>query len=228
VGIVADYRKTTEKERRTLELSRDLMQQGIEGERDMLAKISPTMAKSARDDIRRAEAMRKSVPASAREGEAYDYAGYKKGGKVSKYADGGGIGRKVMDYLNPKRPMTPQNEQEFADMVSNMSPVGSVRKAAASAVSKRATKASLKEAEDIAEAFSKNKADDMAKYKVQNPNYSGDAPRRSPGYRDFETTSPRLSDEYAKGGKVSKYAKGGYVSSADGCAQRGKTKGRMI
>ncbi len=86
---MADYRKTTEKERRTLELSRDLMQQGIEGERDMLAKISPTMAKSARDDIRRAEAMRKSVPASAREGEAYDYAGYKKGGKTKKYAKGG-------------------------------------------------------------------------------------------------------------------------------------------
>ena len=30
-----------------------------------------------------------------------------------------------------------------------------------------------------------------------------------------------------KGGKVKKYAKGGYVKAADGCAQRGKTRGRM-
>lgn len=41
-------------------------------------------------------------------------------------------------------------------------------------------------------------------------------------------------DEYGmkKGGKVKKYAKGGSVSSAskraDGCAQRGKTRGRMV
>jgi hypothetical protein len=35
-----------------------------------------------------------------------------------------------------------------------------------------------------------------------------------------------------KGGKTKSYAKGGSVSSAsaraDGCAQRGKTKGRMV
>jgi len=49
------------------------------------------MAKAARDDIRAARALRESVPARAREGEAYEYAGYKKGGKVgsaSKRADG--------------------------------------------------------------------------------------------------------------------------------------------
>lgn len=35
--------------------------------------------------------------------------------------------------------------------------------------------------------------------------------------------------EMAKGGKVQAYAKGGSVSSrGDGCAQRGKTKGRMV
>lgn len=84
-----DYRKTTEKERRTLELSRDLMQQGIEGEKDILARVSPTMAKSARDDMSRAKALRNSVSKAAREGEAYDYAGYKKGGKATKYAKGG-------------------------------------------------------------------------------------------------------------------------------------------
>jgi hypothetical protein len=31
-----------------------------------------------------------------------------------------------------------------------------------------------------------------------------------------------------KGGKVKKYAKGGYVKAADGCAQRGKTRGKVI
>jgi len=71
--------------------------------------------------------------------------------------------------------------------------------AGASAVAKRSAKkasekAALKKSDDIAE--------EMEKYKVKNPNYSGDAPRRSPGYRDFETTSPRLSDEYKKGGPV--------------------------
>ncbi len=31
-----------------------------------------------------------------------------------------------------------------------------------------------------------------------------------------------------KGGKIKAYAKGGYVRAADGCAQRGKTRGRMV
>lgn len=31
-----------------------------------------------------------------------------------------------------------------------------------------------------------------------------------------------------KGGKVKKMKSGGYVRSADGCAQRGKTKGRFV
>lgn len=46
---------------------------------------------------------------------------------------------------------------------------------------------------------------------------------------DFGTTNP---SEFKRGGKVKKYAKGGSVSSAssraDGCAQRGKTRGRVI
>lgn len=39
------------------------------------------------------------------------------------------------------------------------------------------------------------------------------------------------SSQMKKGGRVKKYAKGGAVSASrrgDGCAQRGKTKGRMI
>ncbi len=89
-----NIRKPTEKETRTMEQSRELYRKGIEGEKDFLSKISTTMAKSARDDIRAAKKMRESVPEPAREYEAYQGAGYKKGGKVkakssaSKRADG--------------------------------------------------------------------------------------------------------------------------------------------
>ena len=86
-----NYRKPSEKESAKLEKAREIMQRGIQGEGDFLSKISTTMAKAARDDIKTAEKMRESVPQAAREGEAYQYAGYKKGGKVgsaSKRADG--------------------------------------------------------------------------------------------------------------------------------------------
>jgi hypothetical protein len=86
-----DYRKPTVKEKEKLEKSREMMVQGIEGEKDFLSRISTTAAKAARDDIRAARKLAESVPARAREGEAYEYAGYKKGGKVSsasKRADG--------------------------------------------------------------------------------------------------------------------------------------------
>jgi hypothetical protein len=80
--VMANYRKPTEKETEKLNKSRQKMIEGIEGEKDIFSKMMPTMAKAARDDIRAAKAMRESVPASAREGEAYQDAGYKKGGKV--------------------------------------------------------------------------------------------------------------------------------------------------
>jgi hypothetical protein len=86
---MANYRKPTEKETEKLNKSRQKMIEGIEGEKDIFSKMMPTMAKAARDDIRAAKAMRESVPASAREGEAYQNAGYKKGGKVKKFAEGG-------------------------------------------------------------------------------------------------------------------------------------------
>ena len=36
------------------------------------------------------------------------------------------------------------------------------------------------------------------------------------------------STEQAPATKTEKKAKGGYVTAADGCAQRGKTRGRMV
>lgn len=76
------YRTPTEKESAKLEKSREMMQRGIQGEGDIWSKISTTMSKAARDDIKMAEKLRESVPSAAREGEAYNQAGYKKGGKV--------------------------------------------------------------------------------------------------------------------------------------------------
>ncbi len=82
-------RKPTEKEVAKLEQSRELMRKGIAGEQDIMSKFSTTMAKSARDDMRAAKAMRESVPERAREYEAYNQAGYAKGGMTaSARADG--------------------------------------------------------------------------------------------------------------------------------------------
>ena len=85
------YRTPTSKEKSKLHKSREMMQRGIEGEGDFLSKISTTMAKAARDDQKMGRRMRESVPMEAREGEAYNEAGYKKGGKIKKYAKGGSI-----------------------------------------------------------------------------------------------------------------------------------------
>ena len=89
---MSDYRKPTAKEKEKLEKARGLTVQGIEGEKDFLSKISTTAAKAARDDIRAGKALRESVPAAAREGEAYESAGYRKGGGV-KAMNIGGLGR---------------------------------------------------------------------------------------------------------------------------------------
>lgn len=90
-AFFAKNRGVTNEQRAKLDAARKLMQEGIQGEQDILSRLMPTMAKSARGDIRRAKAMRESVPMSARENEAYEQAGYKKGGKVKKYAAGGSV-----------------------------------------------------------------------------------------------------------------------------------------
>ena len=74
------YRQPTEKESKKLEEARKKTVEGIEGEKDIFSKLMPTIAKSARDDIKTGKAMRESVPAVAREGEAYNQAGFNKGG----------------------------------------------------------------------------------------------------------------------------------------------------
>lgn len=92
------YRTPTAKEAEKLERARKMMQQGIEGEKDITSRLMPTMAKSARDEQRAAKQLRESVSESAREGEAYNQAGHKKGGvttarkKVRRFDDGGMVG----------------------------------------------------------------------------------------------------------------------------------------
>ena len=92
---MVNYRKPTEKESARLDAARKKTQEGIAGEKDIFSKMSTTAAKAARDDVKAGLKMRESVPASAREGEAYEQAGYKRGGKVmkkmKKYEGGGGI-----------------------------------------------------------------------------------------------------------------------------------------
>jgi hypothetical protein len=77
-----NYRTPSSKEAEKLDRSRAMMQRGIADEGSMMSRLMPTMRKSARDDMRAAKALRESVPESAREGEAYNQAGYAKGGKV--------------------------------------------------------------------------------------------------------------------------------------------------
>ena len=54
---------------------------------------------------------------------------------------------------------------------------------------------------------------------------SGELEFRSPKSRNYDSgdRTPRTSDDYAKGGKVSSAS-----SRADGCATKGKTKGRIV
>ena len=54
---------------------------------------------------------------------------------------------------------------------------------------------------------------------------SGEMEFGSPRGRNYDSgdRTPRTSDDYAKGGKVSSAS-----SRADGCAVKGKTKGRMV
>ena len=77
-----NYRTPSSKEAEKLDRSRAMMQRGIADEGSMMSRLMPTMRKSARDDMRAAKALRESVSESAREGEAYNQAGYAKGGSV--------------------------------------------------------------------------------------------------------------------------------------------------
>ena len=63
------------------------------------------------------------------------------------------------------------------------------------------------------------------KEKERTSELSGEISFGSPKSRSYDSNdrTPRTSDDYAKGGKVSSAS-----SRADGCATKGKTKGRFV
>jgi hypothetical protein len=87
------------------------------------------------------------------------------------------------------------------------------------------------------QARAKFLGDDMANYNLKKMLAPKDKRNMLPGTAneaDYTSNQLNLMPEYKKGGaiKAKKYAKGGSVSSAskraDGCATKGKTKGRII
>ena len=90
-----NMRKPTAAEMAKIEKSRERLQMGQAGERDMLSKISPTSMKAAKDMQRQANEMRESVDPAAREYELAVDSGYKKGGKVKKMASGGSASKRA-------------------------------------------------------------------------------------------------------------------------------------
>lgn len=81
--MASTYRRPTASEKLKMEKAREMTRKGIEGEKDFLSKISTTAMKSARDEIKKGRQMMEEVPEKAREYEAYEQAGYKKGGLVT-------------------------------------------------------------------------------------------------------------------------------------------------
>jgi len=63
------------------------------------------------------------------------------------------------------------------------------------------------------------------KEKERESEFSGEMSFGLPKSRNYDSgdRTPRMSDDYAKGGKVSSASK-----RADGCAVKGKTKGRFV
>ena len=89
-----NMRKPTAAEMAKIEKSRERLQMGQAGERDMLSKISTTSRKAAKDMQRGANEMRESVDPAAREYELAVDSGYKKGGAV-KMASGGSASKRA-------------------------------------------------------------------------------------------------------------------------------------
>jgi hypothetical protein len=89
-----DYRSPTPAEKAKLDQSRAMMVEGINEEKSPITRLMPTMTKAARDQQKSATTLRNSVSEKAREGEAYNDAGYKKGGSV-KMAKGGSASKRA-------------------------------------------------------------------------------------------------------------------------------------
>jgi hypothetical protein len=227
--VMANYRKPTEKETEKLNKSRQKMIEGIEGEKDIFSKMMPTMAKAARDDIRAAKAMRESVPASAREGEAYQDAGYKKGGKVKKFAEGGytdlekfgldaGLGRAGLRQTS-KTPEEralgiglKEGSPDYKKAVETLAKQKKSPSLPSETITQQSENPVTRKFKDMAKSVMSRMPSAMAAKK--GAEMSKKYPRESEGESAFEEEMGMK-----KGGKVSSASK-----RADGCAIRGKTR----
>jgi hypothetical protein len=111
---------------------------------------------------------------------------------------------------------------------------GAVGLGAAGAMGVKAYKAAQRAKElDAAKRFSqpiaKEATKDISKYTPKQELEAGTSALRGKLTRKgIQERNPDSKVEYKRGGNVKAYAKGGSVSSrADGCAQRGKTRGMM-
>ena len=237
-----NYRKPTDKETEKLNKSRKMMVEGIEGEKDIFSKTMPTMAKAARDEIRAAKALRETVPASAREGEAYQDAGYKKGGKVKKmrkFEEGGstsertpeqralsiGFKKGTPDYESAVETLSGKKASSFPQAHDKTQRLGlepgseDYRLAMDSQMrnpAERSRNQALEKVKSTAMTAGKKLMDMTPQGRLTKSVVN--MARRSP--RDTEVGSSFEQETgMKKGGKVSSASK-----RADGCAIRGKTR----
>ena len=216
------YRQPTEKESKKLDEARKKTAEGIEAEKDMFSRLMPTMAKDARDQIKAGKAMRESVPAAAREGEAYNQAGFNKGGKVKKMNDGGVSPSEPIG--SDKKTKTPEEQAKLQKPKTGPSEfdktLGESRADRLKAMADKVKIAPLPEGTPNIDAAIK-------KMEVLREQMEARKAARGSGSGSGSTGIPKTNRDITKnhrtGGKVSSAS-----SRADGCAQRGKTKGRMV
>lgn len=90
------YKEPTAVQRTKIQAARKRMREGMEGEKDFVAKFSTTMAKGARDEQKMAMRDMEKIPESVRRYEAEEgqtVSPYKNGGMVKKKKAGGNVMR---------------------------------------------------------------------------------------------------------------------------------------
>ena len=223
-----NYRKPTEKEASKLDAARKKTQEGIEGEKDIFSRVSTTAAKAARDDVKAGLKMRESVPASAREGEAYEQAGYRKGGKVmKKYEDGGEI-----EFETAQGPNKNIGDDVRARAMAAMAKKDSEEPAVPKKTAAKLTPKAEPKAEPKAKPYEEKTGFEAKKAKALEGTNVKAEPKPAPKAEPKPIPTAKVNSEKtgfeAKKAKALGYKSGGSVSSAskraDGCAIRGKTR----
>jgi hypothetical protein len=173
--------------------------------------------------------MRESVPASAREGEAYQNAGYKKGGKVKKFAEGGysdlekfgldaGLGQSGLSQTG----RTPEERAlaiglregspDYKLAVETLSRQKKSPGLPSEGIKRQTENPIIRKAKDMAASVMSRTPSALAAKKGME--MARKYPRGSEGESSFEEEMGMK-----KGGRVSSASK-----RADGCAIRGKTR----